>query len=100
MARAPRWTRGVLVAADERAMRKAELISAGYVFVDPGVELPPGTSHSTAGPDAGERAVVFAFEGLRVRMRLSDDPAEEFRLVAGAQGLASLRGEAADGRGV
>ncbi|HEX9709864.1 MAG TPA: radical SAM protein [Candidatus Thermoplasmatota archaeon] len=69
-------------ALDERAMRKAQLLEAGYVFVPEGLEVPGPVARSTAGPDAGERAVVFEVDGLRVRMRLSDDPHEEFTLAA------------------
>jgi biotin synthase-related radical SAM superfamily protein len=87
--------RGVeaLVAAtlNERAMAKAELISAGYVFVDPSVGELEGLAHSTAGPDAGESALTFEWEGTRVRMRLSDDPRSEFRLVDEGEGLAIWR---------
>jgi molybdenum cofactor biosynthesis enzyme MoaA len=49
-------------------------------------------SRSTAGPDAGERALVFDVDGLRVRMRLSDDPANEFTLVDRGDALSIERG--------
>jgi pyruvate-formate lyase-activating enzyme len=65
---------------DERAMRKAQLLEAGYVYAPADLEFPGRIAHSTAGPDAGERAVVLDVDGLWVRVRLSDDPSREFAL--------------------
>jgi hypothetical protein len=75
----------------EPVLRKAELLTAGYLYVDPAVELPGAASHSTAGPDAGERGLVFEFDGVRVRLRISDDPRAEFHLVEEDAGLSITR---------
>ncbi len=72
-------------------MKKAELISAGYLFVDASVEELAGVAHSTAGPDAGEAALTFAWGEMKLRMRVTMDAHAEFRLVAGADGLSILR---------
>jgi pyruvate-formate lyase-activating enzyme len=87
-------------ADDGRALRKAQLLEAGYVYVPEGLELPGPIAHSTAGPDAGERAVVLAVDGLKVRVRLSDDPSREFALAADGQGLAIERNGATFARQV
>jgi pyruvate-formate lyase-activating enzyme len=78
-------------ALEDRAMKKAELIQAGYLFVDPSVEALEGIAHSTAGPDAGETAVTFQWGEMRLRMRLSDDPECEFKLIARGEALAIVR---------
>ncbi len=79
-------------AAGERAARKAELLAAGYLFVDPSVSALEGVARSTAGPDAGETAVTLEWQGSRVRMRVTKDPAATFRLIERDEGLAILRG--------
>jgi pyruvate-formate lyase-activating enzyme len=85
---------------DERGLRKAQMISAGYLFVDPSVELPVKWGRSTAGPDAGEESLVFEVDGLWVRMRLSQDPAQEFALVRDNGHYAITRSGAPFARGV
>lgn len=79
-------------AGNGRALRKAQLLEAGYVYVPEGLELEGPVARSTAGPDAGERAVVLDVEGLRVRVRLSSDPAREFAVVPRGGGLDIERG--------
>lgn len=87
-------------AGDSRALRKAQLLEAGYVYVPAGTEIPGPVAHSTAGPDAGERAVVLDLEGLRVRVRLSEDPAREFALVPRGEALDIERAGRPFARGV
>lgn len=72
-------------------MKKAELIQAGYLFVDPSVEALEGVAHSTAGPDAGESALTFQWGDMRLRMRVTRDAGAEFRLVGAGESLAILR---------
>jgi len=82
----------VEAAVTDRAARKAELLSSGYIFVDPSVAALEGVARSTAGPDAGESAITLEWRGSRVRMRVTKDPAASFRLVERDAGLAILKG--------
>lgn len=88
---AGRWAR-VEARVNDRAARKAEMLSAGYLFVDPSVSALEGVARSTAGPDAGESAVTLEWQGSRVRMRLTKDPAATFRLVERDERFAILKG--------
>jgi len=51
--------------------KKAELISAGRLYVDPAIRLPFPTGRSTAGPGAGGRSIALAFFGTRVKLGIS-----------------------------
>lgn len=54
----------------DRTLKKAELLIASEIQVPEDFELPFKPSRSTAGPDAGRSAIVFEFDGTRVRMSI------------------------------
>ena len=58
---------------EDLILAKAELISGGAVSVPKGYRFPVRLSRSTAGPGAGNRSVVFSFNGMRVKKSVSDD---------------------------
>ncbi len=60
--------------------KKAELILGGSVVIPKGYRIPVRISRSTAGPGAGNRSLVFAFGGLRVKKSISYDEGD-FELV-------------------
>lgn len=56
--------------------RKARLILGGDVLIPKDFEIPVRISRSTAGPGAGKRSLVFAFDGMRVKKSISYDEGE------------------------
>jgi hypothetical protein len=57
------------------AAKKALLLWLGDVRLEPRDGLQRTFSRSTAGPGAGGRAIAFGFNGARVKLHVSDDPA-------------------------
>jgi biotin synthase-related radical SAM superfamily protein len=73
-----------------RAYRKAVLITGGDVKVSKDFRPPFRLSRSTAGPGAGSRSLVIAFQGMRVKKTISTETGE-FELVFRGEGYALLR---------
>jgi len=57
------------------AGKKALLLSLGEVRIEPRDGMPRKFSRSTAGPGAGGRSIAFGFNGARVKLDVSNDPA-------------------------
>ena len=58
---------------EDLILSKAELVSGGAVSLPKGYRPPVKFSRSTAGPGAGNRSLVFSFNGMRVKKNISDD---------------------------
>lgn len=61
---------------EETLSRKARFILGGDVLIPKDLRMPFRLSRSTAGPGAGKRSAVFAFEGTRVKKGVSSDSGE------------------------
>jgi biotin synthase-related radical SAM superfamily protein len=53
------------------ALRKAELLAGGSIYIPKDFHLPFLPSRSSAGPGAGSVAIVLAFDGVRVKKTMS-----------------------------
>ena len=58
---------------EDLILSKAELVSGGAVRLPKDYRPPVIFSRSTAGPGAGNRSLVFSFNGMRVKKNISDD---------------------------
>jgi biotin synthase-related radical SAM superfamily protein len=74
----------------ELARKKAILLAGGMVRVPEDLRLPVLPSRSTAGPGAGNVAIVLQFDGHRVKKAISREGGE-FELVAKDEGFSLLR---------
>lgn len=67
----------------ELVEKKAKLITAGEVYLEPGTRLPYYPSKSTGGPDAGRISITLALEPtktLLIKLALTDDPEAPYKL--------------------
>jgi biotin synthase-related radical SAM superfamily protein len=72
-----------MVSENELLAKKAQLISAGEIYLEPGTKLPYYPSKSTAGPDAGRTSITLALDGsgqVRIKLALTKDPESKFSL--------------------
>ncbi|MEW5937322.1 MAG: radical SAM protein [Candidatus Thermoplasmatota archaeon] len=67
---------------DGIAAAKAQILSIGRVYVEPGTDVPRTFSRSTAGPDTGERALVLGFNDTRAKLFVSRDQSTPLHLDA------------------
>ena len=58
---------------EDLILSKAELVSGGAVRLPKGYRPPVRFSRSTAGPGAGNRSLVFTFNGMRVKKEISEN---------------------------
>ncbi|MCQ2052558.1 MAG: hypothetical protein MJZ03_01270 [archaeon] len=56
---------------DELIINKASLIASGAVLIPKNYRVPVEISRSTAGPEAGQRSLVFSFGRMRVKKSIS-----------------------------
>lgn len=77
---------------DLRALRKAELIIGGPVTIPKDFKVPVRISRSTAGPGAGNQAIVFSFDGMRVKKQITRGGGD-FELTCGETMTITKNGE-------
>jgi len=63
------------------AVKKAELINNGTIYIPKSFALPYYPSRSTAGPGAGKPGIVLGFNGTRVKLSIVRDEKSTFSLV-------------------
>ena len=66
--------------AADPLMKKAQLILGGDILLPKGYKMPYRISRSTAGPGAGKRSAVLAFDRMRIKKGISYDSGE-FELI-------------------
>ncbi len=59
---------------------KAQLISAGSIYLPPTIHLPFPVCRSTAGPGTGAKMLALTFRDHRVKLHISSDPKTSFWL--------------------
>lgn len=62
------------------AIKKAELIQAGEIYIPRNIALPCFPSKSVSGPDAGKPSFVFSFRNMRVKLCIDRRKELEFVL--------------------
>ncbi|UCH90236.1 MAG: radical SAM protein [Thermoplasmata archaeon] len=65
--------------------KKAQLISAGEIYLEPGTKLPYYPSKSTGGPDAGRTSITLALDAagtVRIKLALTQDSEAPFSLAS------------------